>query len=54
MAVKIKVQITLSKVVDVDSIYRYYILKSSTDSAPSKPTTYRYRSINNKCKGGIT
>ena len=40
MAIKAKAQITLSAVVDVDSVYKYYKLQSSTASAPSVPTSY--------------
>lgn len=38
MAVKAKDQITLSAVVDVFAVYRYYKLQASTLAAPSKPT----------------
>ena len=38
MAVKASAAITLSAVVDVDSVTRYYLLQSSTLSPPSKPT----------------
>lgn len=40
MAVKARAEITLSSIRDVEGIYRYYLLQSSTLSAPSKPTTY--------------
>ena len=40
MAIKATGQITLSAVVDVNAVYRYYLLQSSTLSKPSKPTTY--------------
>jgi hypothetical protein len=40
MAVKASGQITLSSVVDVYATYRYYLLQSSTASAPAKPTTF--------------
>lgn len=40
MAIKAKAQITLSAVVDVDYVYKYYKLQSSTASAPSVPTSY--------------
>ena len=40
VVIKAKFQITLSQIIDVEAIYRYYMLKSSTSSAPSKPTTY--------------
>ena len=39
MAVKAKSEITLSRIVDIKSVTRYYLLQSSTASAPSKPTT---------------
>ena len=38
MAVKAKAEITLSRIVDIKSVTRYYLLRSSTASAPSKPT----------------
>lgn len=38
MAVKASAQITISKVIDVYAIYRYYKLRSSTLAKPSKPT----------------
>jgi hypothetical protein len=38
MAVKAQAEITLSAVRDVQATYRYYLLQSSTLSAPSKPT----------------
>lgn len=40
MAIKAKAEITLSHMIDVIGTYRYYLLQSSTASAPSKPTTY--------------
>lgn len=39
MAVKASIQITISKVIDVYAVYRYYKLQSSTLAKPSKPTT---------------
>lgn len=39
MAVIASAQITLSAVVDVKAVYRYYLLQSSTLTKPSKPTT---------------
>ena len=39
MAVKASTSITLSAVVDVASVTRYYLLQSSTLSPPAKPTT---------------
>lgn len=38
MAVKASIQITISKVIDVYAVYRYYKLQSSTLAKPSKPT----------------
>lgn len=40
MAVKASAHITLNSVVDIEATYRYYILQSSTASAPAKPTTF--------------
>lgn len=39
MAVKASAHITLNSVVDIAAYYRYYLLQSSTLSAPSVPTT---------------
>ena len=39
MAIKASAAITLSSVVDVWSTTRYYLLQSSTQAAPAKPTT---------------
>lgn len=39
MAVKAKCEITLYRVVDIDKVTRYYLLQSSTATAPSKPTS---------------
>lgn len=39
MAVKAKCEITLYRVVDIEKITRYYLLQSSTATAPSKPTS---------------
>lgn len=39
MAVKASATVTLSSVVDVKSVWRYYLLQASTLSKPSKPTT---------------
>jgi len=39
MAIKASAPITLSCVVDVQAVYRYYLLQSSTLTAPAKPTT---------------
>lgn len=38
MAVKAKAEITISRIIDIDKVTRYYILQSSTAAAPSKPT----------------
>lgn len=38
MAVKASAQITISKVIDVYAVYRYYKLQSSTLAKPAKPT----------------
>lgn len=38
MAVKAKAEITISWIIDIDSVTRYYLLQSSTASAPPKPT----------------
>lgn len=38
MAVKAKAEITLSRIIDIESVTRYYLLQSSTASVPSKPT----------------
>lgn len=38
MAVKASIQITISKVIDVYAVYRYYKLQLSTLAKPSKPT----------------
>ena len=34
-----KTEITISRIVDIESVTRYYLLQSSTAAAPSKPTT---------------
>lgn len=39
MAVKARAEITLSSIRDVQSVTRYYLLQSSTSTAPAKPTT---------------
>lgn len=36
---KAKDEITISKIIDIEKTVRYYLLQSSTASAPSKPTT---------------
>lgn len=40
MAVKASSQITLTSVVDVTAVYRYYLLQSSTAAVPAKPTVF--------------
>lgn len=40
MAVKASAHVTLSVVAEIQACYRYYLLQSSTLTAPSKPTTY--------------
>lgn len=40
MAVKAQASITLSSVIDVQAIYRYYLLQDSGEDAPTKPTVY--------------
>ena len=39
MSIKASTQITISKVIDVYAVYRYYKLQSSTLAKPSKPAT---------------
>lgn len=39
MAVKAKVSITISRLIDISTVTRYYLLQSSTSAAPAKPTT---------------
>lgn len=39
MAVKAQVSITISHLIDISSITRYYLLQSSTSASPAKPTT---------------
>lgn len=39
MAVKAKASITVSRIIDILSVTRYYLLQSSTSAAPAKPTT---------------
>lgn len=39
MAVKAKVSITISRLIDISSVTRYYLLQSSTSDTPAKPTT---------------
>lgn len=40
MAIKASATVTLSSVVDVQAVWRYYLLQSSTLTVPAKPTTY--------------
>ena len=37
--VKAKAEITISRIIDIDKVTRYYLLQSSTATAPSKPTS---------------
>lgn len=39
MAVKAKASITISHLIDISSVTRYYLLQSSTATVPAKPTT---------------
>lgn len=39
MAVKARATVTISRIIDISAITRYYILQSSTATAPAKPTT---------------
>lgn len=39
MAVKARATVTISHIIDISAITRYYILQSSTAAAPAKPTT---------------
>ena len=39
MAIKARASITISRIVDISSVTRYYKLQSSTTIVPSKPTT---------------
>lgn len=38
MAVKAKAEITISRIIDIEKVTRYYLLQSSTSATPSKPT----------------
>lgn len=40
MAIKASATVTLSSIVDVQAVWRYYLLQSSTLTVPAKPTTY--------------
>nr|DAD58037.1 MAG TPA: hypothetical protein [Caudoviricetes sp.] len=39
MAAKATASITISRIIDIASVTRYYLLQSSTSAAPAKPTT---------------
>ena len=39
MAVKARATVTISRIIDISAITRYYMLQSSTAAAPAKPTT---------------
>lgn len=39
MAVKARASVTISRIIDISSVTRYYFLQSSTLDAPAKPTT---------------
>lgn len=54
MAVKAAGQITLSSVVDVYATYRYYLLQSSTQATPAKPTTFPPADTWNDAEPGYT
>lgn len=38
MAIRAKADITISRIVDIQSVTRYYLLQSSTSASPNKPT----------------
>lgn len=38
MAIKAKAEITISRIIDIENVIRYYLLQSSSIAAPSKPT----------------
>lgn len=38
MAIKAKAEITISRIIDIENVVRYYLLQSSSIAAPSKPT----------------
>ena len=54
MAVKAAGQITLTSVVDVVAVYRYYLLQSSTAAKPAKPTAFPPPSPWNDTEPGYT
>lgn len=39
MAIRAKADITISRIIDIQSVTRYYLLQSSTSASPSKPVT---------------
>lgn len=39
MAAKARASVTISRLIDISSVTRYYLLQSSTSDAPAKPTT---------------
>ena len=54
MAVKAAGQITLTSVVDVSAVYRYYLLQSSTAAVPAKPSAFPPPSPWNDTEPGYT
>ena len=36
MAIKAKAEITISRIIDIENVVRYYLLQSSSIAAPSK------------------
>lgn len=39
MAIRAKAGLTITRIIDIQSVTRYYLLQSSTSASPSKPTT---------------
>lgn len=39
MAIRAKADITISRIIDIKSVTRYYLLQSSSSASPTKPTT---------------
>lgn len=39
MVIRAKADITISRIIDIQSVTRYYLLQSSTSASPNKPTT---------------
>lgn len=39
MAIRAKADITISRIIDIQSVTRYYLLQSSTSAQPNKPTS---------------